>query len=190
MRALFGALALLAPVPAFAHEGHSRALGLFSGFAHPFGGLDHLVAMIAVGLWAASFGTRRMALLLPGGFLAGMAVGGVVGVFGPAMAVVEYGVIGTAVLLAMAVAVSLRAPVMAAVALVALAGALHGVAHGAEMEAGANVALYAAGFLVATAVLHAAGFGIARMAMGFGRVAVLRGAGFGAAGLVVIVALV
>jgi len=178
------ALALLAPFPAFAHPGHDQGVGFLAGLLHPLGGLDHLVAMIAVGLWAASAGTRRMALALPGAFLAAMVAGGVLGAFGPALAVVEYGVIGTAVLLAVAVAASLRLPVVASLGFVALAGVLHGYAHGAEMTAGSSLALYGAGFLVATATLHALGFGMAQRAMG--RPALIRGAGFCAAAVLLV----
>lgn len=190
MRRIALAAALLAPATAFAHEGHSHAVGFLAGLAHPFGGLDHLVAMIAVGLWAASYGTRRMALMLPAGFLGGMVAGGLLGAFGPALPIVEYGVVGTAVLLALAVGASLRLPAAASIALVALAGAFHGVAHGAEMASGASLALYGAGFLAATALLHGFGYGVARLAQDAGRMALLRGAGFAAAGLVVVSALV
>lgn len=179
MRRLVLAAALLAPLPAFAHPGHDHGAGFLAGLAHPLGGLDHLVAMVAVGLWAASYGSRRMALVLPGAFLGGMVAGGVLGAFGPALAVVEYGVIGTAVLLAVAVAASLRLPVAASLGVVALAGVMHGYAHGAEMTAGSSLALYGAGFLVATATLHALGFGMAQLATG--RPALIRGAGFCAA---------
>ena len=186
MRRVVLAAALLAPATAFAHEGHSHAVGFLAGLAHPFGGLDHLVAMIAVGLWAASYGTRRMALALPGAFLGGMVAGGMLGVFGPAMPFVEYGVFGTAVLLALAVAASLRLPVTASVTLVALAGLFHGTAHGAEMASGASLALYGAGFLAATAGLHGSGYAVARLAGDSGRTAPLRGAGLAAAALLVL----
>jgi urease accessory protein len=186
MRRLVLAAALLAPATAFAHPGHDHGAGFLAGVAHPFGGLDHLVAMVAVGLWAASFGTRRMALVLPGAFLGGMALGGLGGAFGPALPVVEYGVIGTAVLLAVAVAASLRLPVAASIGFVALAGVLHGYAHGAEMTAGSSLALYGAGFLAATATLHALGFGLAQTAIGAGRMAVVRGAGFCAAAVLLV----
>lgn len=183
------ALALLAPASAFAHDGHAHAAGFLAGFVHPFGGLDHLVAMVAVGLWAAAFGTRRMALILPGAFLGGMAAGGVAGAFGPSLPLVEYGVLGTSVLLALAVAASLRAPVAASLALVALAGAFHGAAHGAEMASGTSFALYGAGFLAATALLHGLGYAAARIAPPRGRPVLMRGAGFAAAVLVVLSAL-
>lgn len=190
MRRLALAAALLAPLPAFAHEGHAPAMGFLAGLAHPFGGLDHLVAMVAVGLWAASHGTRRMALALPGAFLGAMIAGGLLGAVAPAPPIVEYGVLGTSVLLALAVAASLRLPAAASIALVALAGVFHGVAHGAEMAAGSSIALYGAGFLVATAALHGFGYGVARLAQDAGRMALLRGAGFAAAALVVVSALV
>ena len=186
MRRFVLALALLAPPPAFAHPGHDHGAGFLAGLAHPLGGLDHLVAMVAVGLWAASYGSRAMALALPGAFLGGRVAGGMRGAFGPALAVVEYGVIGTAVLLAVAVAASLRLPVAASIGFVALAGVLHGYAHGAEMTAGSSLALYGTGFLVATAALHALGFGVARMATG--RPALIRGAGLCAAAVLLVTA--
>lgn len=190
MRRALIAAALLAPLPAFAHEGHSYAVGFLSGLAHPFGGFDHLVAMIAVGLWAAAFDSRRMAMILPGAFLVGMVAGGLLGALGPALPIVEYGVIGTAVLLAIAVAASLRLPAAVSVAFVALAGALHGHAHGAEMTAGSSLALYGIGFLVATATLHAFGLSLAQFAQNAGRMPVVRGAGLGAAALLLVTALV
>lgn len=190
MRRLLTAAALLAPLPAFAHEGQSHAMGFLAGLSHPFGGLDHLVAMIAVGLWAASFGTWRMALLLPGVFLGGMIAGGALGAFGPALPMVEYGVAGSAALLAIAVAASLRLRLAVSIVVLALAGALHGQVHGAEMAPGSSLALYGAGFLAATATLHALGYAMSRAALGMGRMALVRGAGFGAAALVIVGAFV
>ncbi|MFC7475271.1 HupE/UreJ family protein [Dankookia sp. GCM10030260] len=154
---LLGA-ALLLPLPAFAHVGDGLHHGLLAGFLHPLGGADHLLAMVMVGLWAGlSGGAARLAL--PGAFLGAMLAGFALAAAGLALPGVEAGILASVVVLAVLALFAVRVPVVAAAGLVALAGLLHGQAHGIEMVGGA--APYAAGFLAATAALHAAGLALA-----------------------------
>ncbi len=189
MRALpILALALLAPLPALAHPGDAAAHGLWAGLLHPVGGLDHVLAMVTVGLWAG-LGGGAARWLLPAGFLGGMALGGVLGMSGVGLPVVEAGILASVVILGALVAAAVRLPAAPALALVGLAGLLHGHAHGTELAEGAGALAYAAGFLLATAGLHAAGLlGAWRAGEGQARLAV-RLAG-GAAAVVGMVALV
>jgi urease accessory protein len=165
MRAALFLAALLLPLPALAHPGVHGAEGFAAGVLHPFGGLDHVVAMIAVGLWAGVLGGRAP-LLLPAGFLAGMAAGGVLGMAGVAIPLVEHGILASMVVLGGLVAMLARVPLLVAVAIGAGFGLLHGHAHGTEMAGGALG--YAIGVLLATAALHGAGLLAGRVAAGAG----------------------
>lgn len=171
------AAALLLPLPALAHTGGGQVDGLVSGFLHPIGGLDHLVAMIAVGLWAGVAGGAA-SWLLPAGFLGGMAVGALIGMGGIEIAMVESGILASVIVLGALLAAAVTLPRTVALPLVALFGLLHGHAHGTEMAGGAVG--YAAGFLLATALLHAAGVVLAAPSPGWRR-AGLRIAGAAAA---------
>jgi urease accessory protein len=153
------AIALLGlPGLAEAHTGVHPLLadGLAAGFLHPFSGLDHLLAMVAVGLWAASLGgSARWAV--PSAFIAIMTLGAVGGVYGLALPAVETLIAVSVIVLGVMVALSVRVPVAAAAAIVAVFGLFHGHAHGAEMPAMAQPLQYGLGFVVATALLHGAG---------------------------------
>jgi urease accessory protein len=146
-------LALMAP-PLWAHPG--AGAGVFHGLAHPLAGTDHLLAMLAVGLWAAQ-GDRQRVWLLPLAFVLGMIGGGVLGMSGVGLPAVEAGILMSVVLLGALIALALRPPLVAGVLLVALFGLFHGHAHGTEMPLGISGLTYAAGFTAATAMLHAAG---------------------------------
>lgn len=149
---LSAALAAL-PGAVLAHEGHGA--GFLSGLAHPVGGADHLLAMVAVGLWAAVLGGRAL-WALPVAFVAAMLVGGALGFAGMALPGVEPMILASVVVLGVAGALALRLPAWAAALGVAVFGLFHGHAHGAEgPETG--LALYALGFAVATMGLHLAG---------------------------------
>ncbi|OMG67929.1 HupE/UreJ family protein [Stutzerimonas balearica] len=151
---------LLSPALAFAHPGHDHA-GVMSGLAHPLFGLDHLLAMLAVGLWAAQQqGTARWALPLT--FVATMLFGGLLGFAGIEMPLMETGIAGSVLALGLLVALAVRPPVAIAAGLTALFAASHGVAHGLELPALSSPWGYAAGFVAATAALHAAGYAVAR----------------------------
>lgn len=149
-------LLLLASVPLHAHTGAGHTHGFLHGFTHPLGGWDHLLAMIAVGLWAAQRpGHSRWAL--PAGFVGGMVLGGILAIAGTALPGVESGIVLSVMLLGAFVAASVRMPAAAGIALMAAFGLMHGHAHGAEMPAATSATAYALGFGVATALLHASG---------------------------------
>ena len=145
--------------PAFAHVGQEEAASLLTGLAHPISGLDHVLAMVAVGLWGAQLGSPAI-WLLPVAFPMVMALGGVLGLVGVPIPGVEYGIAASAVLLGAAVMFELRPPPAAAAALVAFFAVFHGHAHGTELPPGQSAMLYSMGFVVATGGLHAMGIGI------------------------------
>jgi urease accessory protein len=153
----FAALALL-PSAASAHVGIGDAHGFGHGFAHPLGGLDHILAMVAVGVFAAQLGGRAL-WLVPLSFLAMMAVGGALGTAGLNLPFAEIGIGLSVVVLGLVVAFGLPLPVVAASALVGFFAIFHGHAHGAEMPETAFGLAYGAGFVLATALLHGAGIG-------------------------------
>ncbi len=172
-RALLATALVLMPTLAFAHPGlpgHTHDLA--SGFAHPFTGLDHVLAMVAVGLLAAQLG-RRALWLVPGSFVAMMAAAGLVGMSGAQLPLTETGIALSIVVLGGAVALRLAVPVAAAMALVGFFAIFHGYAHGLETPESASGLLYGIGFVAATAALHALGIGIGlalgRFEGGFGR---------------------
>lgn len=152
---------LLSPALAFAHPGHDHA-GVLAGLAHPVFGLDHLLAMLAVGLWAAQQqGTARWAL--PMTFVATMLLGGLAGFGGLQVPLMETGIAGSVLALGLLVALAVRPPLIVAAALTALFAASHGVAHGLELPELSSPWGYAAGFVAATAALHAAGYALVRV---------------------------
>jgi urease accessory protein len=187
LRRIVAPLILLACAsPAFAHTGHG-ASGFVHGFAHPLGGIDHVLAMVAVGLYAAMIGTRAL-WLIPAAFLGAMAVGGVIGFSGIALPFAEIGIAMSVVVLGVAVAFRVNVPTPSAMALVAFFAIFHGHAHGAEMPQSLSGYEYAAGFLLATALLHgvgiAAGLTAGRLAeRGGWRIARAAGAAMAFAGI-------
>lgn len=163
IRAVLAGIALASvPAIAHAHTGVGATGGFVHGFAHPVGGLDHVLAMVAVGIFAAMLGGRAL-WLVPAAFVVVMAFGGALGIYGVQVPFVEAGIAGSVIVLGLAVALRWKPPVAAAMALVGLFAVFHGHAHGAEMPLDASGASYAAGFLLATALLHLAG-----IALGFG----------------------
>jgi len=169
---------LFTPLAALAHPGGDHVHGFATGFLHPLMGIDHLVAMIAIGLWAGLVG-GRLAWLLPAGFLGGMAAGGALGLAGLGLPGVQAGILGSLIVLGALVGAAGRLPAALALPMIAGFGLLHGHAHGTEAIGGAFG--YEAGFLIATALLHGAGLLMAAgAAQGSGRIA-LRVAGSSAA---------
>lgn len=150
---------VLAPTLALAHPGQGGAGGFVQGLAHPFTGLDHILAMALVGLFAFRLGGRAR-FLVPASFVAVMAAGGALGMAGFALPAVEIGIALSVIVLGAAVAFDVKAPVAAAMAAVGLFAVFHGFAHGAEMPDNAAGFAYAGGFLLATAALHGAGLGL------------------------------
>ncbi|MDX2204414.1 MAG: HupE/UreJ family protein [Hyphomicrobiaceae bacterium] len=184
MAPLGAALALAAATPALAHSGAGHVHSLASGFAHPFGGFDHLLAMVAVGLWAGLNGGRAL-WAWPAAFVGLMLAGGAVGAAHLPLALAEPGIIASVIALGIAVTASLRAPTALGAVVIGAFALLHGYAHGLELPAGASAAGYMAGFALATALLHSIGVTAATVAgQGAGRVAVrTAGAIVAAAGL-------
>ena len=144
---------------AHAHVQTGEASGFLTGVGHPVSGLDHVVAMIAVGLWGAQLDAPAL-WLLPVTFPMMMALGGLVGLLGVALPGLEVGIAASAVVLGLVVMFALRPPLAVAVALVAVFAIFHGHAHGTELPEGANGLLYSIGFVIATGLLHLAGIGI------------------------------
>nr|WP_010392993.1 HupE/UreJ family protein [Paracoccus sp. TRP] len=154
---------LLMPTAALAHPGHAGHVSPFAaGWAHPLGGTDHVLAMVAVGLWAATARDPRGIWALPLAFVGAMVAGGALGAAGIALPAVEPMILASSIILGLAVALALRPSLTFALPAVALFGLMHGHAHGAEGPASGLVA-YAAGFVLATTALHLAGIGLGRL---------------------------
>lgn len=142
--------------PALAHEQAGVAGGLASGLLHPVTGVDHLIAMVAVGIWGAQLGAPAI-WILPITFPLVMAVGGVLGVLHVPLPMPEVMIAVSAVILGVAVAARLRLPFAAAALVVAVFAIFHGHAHGAELPRAANALAYGVGFVTATGLLHLCG---------------------------------
>ena len=149
----------LASGPAFAHTGTGLAGGFKSGFLHPLNGFDHLLAMVSVGLWGAFLG-RPLIIVLPVIFPAVMAIGGVLGMTNVPLPPVEIGIALSVLVLGIAIAGAIRAPVWAASTIVAVFAIFHGYAHGKELPSAADPIGYSVGFMLATGSLHLVGIGI------------------------------
>jgi urease accessory protein len=178
--------------PALAHTGIGDTTGLARGFSHPVGGVDHVLAMVAIGLLAALMGGRAL-WLVPISFVGMMALGGAVGMAGIGIPFVEIGIGLSVVVLGAAVALRAEMPVVAAMALVGLFAIFHGHAHGAEIPDTVSGFEYGIGFVLAAALLHVAGIGlglaIGRMSANrAARVAQLTGGGMAVAGVVLLAA--
>ncbi|MGD9802743.1 MAG: HupE/UreJ family protein [Hyphomicrobiaceae bacterium] len=155
-------LLILAATPTFAHEGAGAHGGFASGFSHPFGGLDHVVAMVAVGLWGAFLGAPAV-WLLPVVFPVVMAFGGALGVAGIPIPSVEIGIALSAVVLGLLVAGAVRTPLWIAAIIVSAFAIFHGHAHGTELPGNASALAYSAGFVIATGLLHLAGIALSSL---------------------------
>lgn len=182
-RSLLAVSMMVAAMPALAHTGNHAASGFTDGFAHPFGGIDHLLAMVAVGIFAATLGGRAL-WAIPASFVSMMLVGGIMGFTGIQIPAVELGIVASVVVLGAVLASGSVRFTSVAMALTGLFAIFHGYAHGVEMPAEAAAALYCFGFISATALLHGAG-----IAIGFalGRQPILHrlvGAGISMTGLV------
>jgi len=176
IRAVATGVALLASTPALAHTGATSGASFLSGFAHPLGGVDHLLAMVTVGLWAALAGGRAL-WLWPTAFVAAMLAGGALGMAGVPLPLVEPGILASTVVLGALVAFAVNAPTALGAALIALFGLAHGHAHGAEMPSLSGPAAYAFGFALATAILHALGLALGWGALQARAPMAVRGAG-------------
>lgn len=157
--ALLAVAVLSCASAAGAHVGSGAAGGFLSGVRHPLSGLDHVLAMVAVGLWGAQLGSPAL-WLLPVAFPMVMAVGGMLGLLGVPLPGIEYGIAASAILLGAAVTVEARPPLGIALAMVGFFAVFHGHAHGTELPPGEDALLYSLGFVIATGCLHAAGIAI------------------------------
>lgn len=184
------ALALLALLPdaALAHTGHAAAGGLASGFLHPLGGLDHVLAMVAVGLLAWTLGGLAL-WLVPLAFVTAMAVGGMLGMAGATLPLVELGIGLSVVAIGGLVALGLRLPTALAMGIAAVFAVFHGHAHGTEMGPTGSALGYGLGFVAATALLQAtgilAGLGLGRLTAA-GRLTRASGAAIAALGVLIL----
>lgn len=156
---LLGLVLLGCVAAAHAHTGAEEANGFVAGVLHPLTGFDHLLAMVAVGIWGATLG-RPLIWALPVAFPMLMVVGGILGITGVPLPYIESGIAVSVVVLGLAIAAAWRAPVAVAVAIVAAFGVFHGYAHGAELPGAASPAAYVAGFVLCTGALHLAGVAI------------------------------
>lgn len=173
-------LALAWPGTAGAHVQGGEAAGLVAGLEHPVSGLDHVLAMIAVGLWGAQLGVPAV-WLLPVTFPMVMAFGGTLGLMGVALPGIELGIAASAIALGLAVFLEARPQPWLAALLVGAFAICHGNAHGTELPHGGNALLYSIGFVAATGTLHAVGIGLGLLhRWELGRAA-LRAAGAGVA---------
>lgn len=153
------AAAALIPNVALAHTGVGETSGFAHGFAHPIAGLDHILAMVMVGVFAWQLGGKAL-WLVPATFVTVMAIAGFLGLAGVGIPFVELGIGLSVVVLGAVVALGVRAPVAVAMGIVGLFAIFHGHAHGNEMPVDASGVAYGIGFLLATAILHAIGLGI------------------------------
>ena len=150
---------VFAPAAALAHPGHDAAGGLLHGFVHPVTGIDHVLAMIAVGVLAAQYGGRAL-WLVPMSFLVAMAAAGAIGMAGIPVQIVEAGIGLSVVVLGLVIAFQIKPPTLVAMVVVGFFALFHGYAHGSEMPNGQAGLSFAAGFLIATALLLSAGVGL------------------------------
>jgi urease accessory protein len=156
-----GVVALIALMvqEASAHTGVGDASGLVHGMIHPVTGIDHVLTMVTVGLFAAHLGGRAL-WLVPASFVAMMAFGGALGFYGVALPFIETGIACSVVVLGIVVALQTSLPLTAAMGLVGAFAVLHGHAHGTEMPMDISALGYGLGFLLATALLHVVGIGL------------------------------
>ena len=144
---------------AFAHVSQGEASGMLTGFLHPLSGWDHILAMVAVGLWGAQLGAPAI-WVLPVAFPLVMAIGGMLGFLGVPVPGIECGIAASAIILGAAVAFEMRPPLVIAALAVGAFAIFHGHAHGTELPPGESALLYSMGFVIATGCLHAIGIGI------------------------------
>lgn len=146
----------LFPTMALAHTQGGEGGGVLTGFLHPMKGPDHMLAMVAVGMWGAQLGSPCI-WALPIAFPMIMALGGVLGILGLQIPAVEPAIVVSVILLGTLIALATRPPVFIAISLVSIFAVFHGYAHGAELPAGADALTYSLGFVVATGLLHLTG---------------------------------
>lgn len=147
------------PEAALAHADGEAVNGFFSGLSHPFSGWDHILAMIAVGLWGALLGPPAL-WMLPIAFPVAMAAGGMLGLLGIPLPWVEIGIAVSSVVFGLLILANARLSLAVAIPLVMVFALFHGHAHGTELSPGTDAVLYSLGFVIATGLLHAFGIGV------------------------------
>jgi len=149
---------LLVPATALAHPGHATvaASGILAGFVHPFTGLDHILAMIAVGIWASQLGGRAL-WVVPAAFVGLMLLGGTLGMAGLGLPQIQAGILVSILVLGFLIAGAFKLPVGLAGLLVGVFALFHGSAHGSEMPLAVSALGYSLGFALASISLHAGG---------------------------------
>ena len=178
LRAAIGLALLLAliPSPAMAHDGTGLAGGFAAGFIHPLSGFDHMLAMMAVGLWGAFLG-RPLVYALPMLFPSAMAIGGGIGMAGIPIPPVEVGIALSVLVLGAMILFAVRAPVVVACTVVAMFALFHGYAHGLELPSAADPIGYSAGFVLCTGLMHLVGIALGTLRAWPAGTVALRGAG-------------
>ncbi len=179
---LLATLAVAIATPALAHTGTHDLDGFTAGFTHPFGGLDHMLAMVSVGLFAAMLGSRAT-WAVPASFIALMLVGGALGMTGVAIPAVEAGIAASIIVLGAVVAWGGSWRLSAAMTLVGAFAVFHGYAHGLEIPDASGALGYSLGFAFASLTLHAVGLAMGLNPLSHERVARLSGAAITTAGL-------
>ncbi|MDH2916474.1 MAG: HupE/UreJ family protein [Gallionella sp.] len=165
---LFAACAILFPSLAFAHVGVGEHQGFLLGLSHPFSGFDHLVAMIAIGLWAAQLGgSARWAV--PLSFVSVMACSGLWSMYAFPLPFAESGITLSLLTLGLLIAATVRLPMITSILIAAIFAIFHGSTHGAELPPNIYALTYASGFVTATALLHLSGIGIASLLNNYDR---------------------
>jgi urease accessory protein len=179
-------LLLVLSTPALAHTGEGLSGGFIAGFLHPIAGLDHVTAMVAVGILGAFLG-RPAIWVLPVVFPLVMAFGGVIGIMGIPVPYIETGIALSSVVLGIFIVLALKMPLWFAAIIVGAFAIFHGYAHGTELPNAANPLAYSVGFVISTGLLHIAGIGIGELirwpagvivARAIGGIIALAGVGF------------
>lgn len=169
-------LVFFLPMLAHAHTGMGQTGGFGPGASHPIAGLDHICAMVAVGVWAAQRGGRAI-WFVPLIFVSIMALGGLLGMAGVFIPLVEQGIVASVFILGILIAASVRLPITASVVIISMFAFLHGHAHGSEMPELASGLTYGLGFMFSTAFLHICGIGFGLLAQRLGSMQLVRYAG-------------
>lgn len=165
-----------APALAFAHTGDGPHVGFLHGFSHPFSGLDHVLAMVAVGLWAAQW-QGRMLWFIPMAFVAMMGLGGLLGMVSVPSILAEHGIVLSLVILGILLIRRMALQPGFSLGLIAVFALSHGYAHGNEMPSDISLLGYASGFMSATVLLHLIGIGLALLLRNRGSINWLRFSG-------------
>lgn len=173
---------LLLPSLAHAHVGMDHTQGFIHGFVHPLTGIDHIAAMVAVGLWAVQRGGRAI-WFVPLTFVGVMSLSGFLGVLEIPVPVIETGIAASVFMLGVFLAAAVRLPMVASALIVGLFAVFHGYAHGAEMPETVSGLAYGIGFVMATVLLHCCGIGMGLMAGLLDRPRLVRCAGGATAAL-------